>query len=55
MIEIRYQTLFTLRNEPQRTLETFIVAFQLLFGSAENGVVPMAEKLDYKPQHEDYE
>ena len=43
MIEIRYQTFITHGNESYCALEAFIVAFQFLFGSSKDGVVPMAK------------
>ena len=52
MIKIRYQAFITHGNESYCALEAFIVAFQFLFGSSKDGVVPMAKKLDYKPQRE---
>ena len=55
MIEIRYQAFITHGNESYCSLEAFIVAFQFLRGSSKDGVVPMAKKLDYKPQREDRE
>ena len=55
MIEIRYQAFITHWNESYCALEAFIVAFQFLFGSSKDGVVPMTKKLNYKPKHEDCE
>ena len=50
MIQIRDKAFFACRPDPDRAAETVIIAFQLSLARAENGIAPMAEKLDDEPE-----
>lgn len=55
MVQVRYHAFFTHRNEPQRAFKARIVPFQFSFGGTKDSVIPMAKKLNRKPQHKDCE